>query len=174
MGNLPFSNLQNSVPLNFILFRHLTRFSIFSTNFKSTTLRTFSKAYAHKMMKLFLKKFFLAALFSAVLSQDSFHHGRCWKLKVWCISDTFFSILEGSFKFLYHGKYSSGYMLFKPSTLQQTKNVIQILIFSLPTKSALFISSYIHYHYQITWKIRLLILVHQTYPKKNSRRLHFF
>ena len=140
MRNLPFSRLQNSVPLNIILFRHLTRFSIFSTNFNSTTLRTFSKAFAHKMMKLFLKKNFLAALFSAVLSQDSFHHGRCWKLKVWCISDTFFPILEGSFKFLYHRKLVMvTYSLNSPHCNRQ-KMKLQILIFSLPPQLALPVS----------------------------------
>ena len=88
----------------------------------------FSKFYSKKwwnqtFRKLFLKKkLFLPAFFSAVLSKDSFHNRRCSKLNVWCIYNTFFSILEENFWFLYHIIYRIACILFKVSKLPQTRN----------------------------------------------------
>ena len=114
--------------LYFNLFHHLTRFSFSSTNFISTLLPTFSRVSKHKMKRPYfwktLSKYqFLAALFSVVLSNYSFQHGRCWKLNIWCISDIITSKLREKITFLYHRNYSIASILLKLSTLQRARNL---------------------------------------------------
>ena len=73
------------------------------------------------LKNFFSKETFLAALFLVVLSRHSFQHGRCWKLKIWCISDTFISKLREKIRFLYHRNNSIASILLKLSTLQRAR-----------------------------------------------------
>ena len=120
-----FLNYRIQYQFYFNLFHHLKHFSISSTNFISTLLPTFSRNLKHKMMRPYFlensctKYRFLAALFSVVLSNYSFQHGRCWKLNIWCISDTFISKLREKIRFLYHRNNSIASILLKLSTLQR-------------------------------------------------------
>ena len=60
-------------------------------------------------------------LFSVVLSKNSFQHGHCWKLNIWCISDTFISKPREKISLLYHRNYSIASILLKLSTLQRAR-----------------------------------------------------
>ena len=166
--------------LYFNLFHHLTRFSFSSTNFISTLLPTFSRVSKHKMKRPYfwktLSKYqFLAALFSVVLSNYSFQHGRCWKLNFWCISDTFISKLREKIRFLYHRNYSTASILLKLSTMQRARksNFKFYFLHCRPSQLSQFLITDIITTRAIDRK-SFWAHCNKLIRGKPSRRLHFF
>ena len=127
------------------------------------------------LKNFFSKETFLAALFLVVLSRHSFQHGRCWKLKIWCISDTFISKLREKIRFLYHRNNSIASILLKLSTLQRARKsnfkfyflhcrlsqLLQFLITDIMTTGAIERKSF--------WAH-----CNKLIQGKTSKRLHFF
>ena len=114
-------------------------------------------------------------LFSVVLSKNSFQHGRCWKLNIWCISDTFISKLREKIGLLYPRNYSIASILSKLSTLQRARKfnfkfyflhcrlsqLLQFLITDIITTRAIERKSFRPH-------------CNKLIRAKTSRRLHFF
>ena len=179
--DFPFSTLQNSVPIifqfisppnTFLIFFHELYIDSFANIFQSL------KAYNDETIFLensFSKYHFLTALFSVVLSNYSFQHGRCWKLNIWCSSDTFICKLREEIGFLYHRNNSIASILLKLSTLQRAgksnfkfyfphcrpSHLSQFLITDIITTKAIDRKSF--------WAH-----CNKLIRAKTSRRLHFF
>ena len=123
--DLPFSNLQNSVPIIFQFISPLNMFLIFFPELYINSFANILQSLTSKndetifLENFFSKHHFLAALFSVVLSNYSFQHGHFWKLSIWCNSDTIISKLKEKITFLYHRNYSIASILLKLSTLQR-------------------------------------------------------
>ena len=179
--DLPFSYLQNSIP---IIFQFISPPNTFLIFFHELYINSFANIFqslkAQNEETIFLENFFskyqfLAALFSVVLSNYSFQHGCYRKLNFWCISDTFISKLREKIRFLYHRKYSIASILLKLSTLQRARksnfelyflhcrssHLSQFLITDIITTKAIDRKSF--------WAHCNKLIQRQT-----SRRLHFF
>ena len=171
--NLPFSNLQNSVPIIFQFISTLNTFLIF---FHELYINTFGNIFPSLKAKIdetiflensFSKYHFLAAFFSVAFSIYSFQHGRCWKLNI-CVSPIFQTKRKNR-------KYSIASMLLKLSILQRARKS-NFKFYFLPCRLSQF------FQFLITDIITTRAIERKSFGPhcnkliraKTSRRLRFF